>query len=232
MADAPVQVVAAGRTDTGVHATNQVVSFESRAVRELKAWTLGTNSHLPDAIRVRWAREVQHDFHARYSALWRRYIYLCFCGDADPLASGRVLFTPELDDAAMQAAARHLVGERDFSTFRASGCQSESPYRLVHHARVHRWGPLVGIDVQANAFLLRMMRNIAGALVQVGTGSWQPGDFAAALAARSRTAMGRTAAPDGLYLVGVGYPDGQSDEPLPEGALPPILAGLTSLDRL
>ena len=225
-------MVAAGRTDTGVHATHQVVSFESTATRELKAWTLGTNAHLPDAIRVRWARVVQPGFHARFSALWRRYIYVCYCGDAEPLAKGRVVFTPQLDDAAMHAAAQHLLGERDFSTFRASGCQSESPFRLVHHARVHRWGPLVGIDVQANAFLLRMMRNIAGALIQVGTGRWQPDDLAAALAARSRTAMGKTAAPDGLYLVGVGYADGQSDEPIPDGALPPILAGLTSLDRL
>ena len=215
-----------------MHATHQVVSFRTPADRPVRAWLYGTNAHLPDGIRVRWAQPVAASFHARYSALWRRYLYLCMESDAEPLAARRVLFTEPLDDAAMHAAARHLVGERDFSTFRAAGCQSQSPFRCVHHARVHRWGPLVGIDVQANAFLLRMMRNIAGALLDVGRGRWRERDFALALAARQRSAMGKTASPDGLYLVGVGYPGDVAAQPLPEASLPPLLAGLTSLDRL
>ncbi len=232
MADAAVSVSAAGRTDTGVHATHQVVSFHPPAERPLRAWLYGTNAHLPDSIRVRWAQPVSPHFHARYSALWRRYLYLCMESEPEPLAARRVLFTERLDDTAMHAAAAHLVGERDFSTFRAAGCQSQSPFRCVHHARVHRWGPLVGIDVQANAFLLRMMRNITGALLDVGRGRWRVDDFASALAARRRTAMGKTASPDGLYLIGVGYADDVAAQPLPAASLPPLLAGLTSLDRL
>ncbi len=232
VADCPIQVAAAGRTDTGVHATHQVVSFTTPVARPLKAWTKGVNAHLPKGVRVRWARPVNKSFHARFSALWRQYIYLCFESDEEPLSAGRVHFTQPLDDARMHRAAQYLLGEQDFSTFRAAGCQSHSPFRLVHHARVHRWGRLVGIDVRANAFVLRMMRNIAGALLDVGQGRQDVAGFSAAVAARSRAAIGRTAPAHGLYLVGVSYPDELSPEPLPQGLVPPMLAARTSLDSL
>ena len=224
-------VVAAGRTDTGVHATQQVVSFRTNATRPEKAWVLGTNANLPSAVRVRWAREVPHAFHARFSALSRRYLYLLYEGDADPLATGRVHAVPSLDDARMQRAADLLKGEQDFSTFRASGCQSLTPMRYLHEARIHRWGDLVGVNVQANAFLLRMMRNLTGALVDVGRGHWSVEDFAQALAARDRNAMGKTAPAHGLYLVEVGYPSGAGLN-FPAGEPPPLLAAYGRLDRL
>ncbi len=232
VADTAIQVNAAGRTDSGVHATGQVVSFATPVQRPDKAWLMGTNSHLPDGVRVRWVRSVAPTFHARYSALTRRYLYLCQQGSADALSDNRVHFTQPLDDSAMHQAAQYLVGEMDYSTFRASGCQSHSPFRRVHHARVHRFGPLVAIDVEANAFLLRMMRNIAGALVDVGLGSMSSAEFAAALATKSRTAIGKTAPPQALYLVGVRYPTEPSFDPLPLGELPPALAHLGTLDRL
>ncbi|MCP5180330.1 MAG: tRNA pseudouridine(38-40) synthase TruA [Pseudomonadales bacterium] len=228
---------AAGRTDTGVHATGQVIGFRTTRERGVQAWQRGLNAHLPPTVRVTWVREVDAVFHARFSATARRYLYVFMEGDADPLSRSRVTPTLPLDDAAMHRAAQFLVGECDFSSFRAAGCQSPTPFRRVNQALVRRHGPLVTIDVSANAFLLRMMRNIAGALARVGRGEWQPADFRAAMEARDRTRLGRTAAPDGLYLVDVSYPpdllrpeDQQAG--WPPGQLPPVLRSLRTLDRL
>ena len=233
-----VELVAAGRTDTGVHATAQVVSFRTPRSRPDQAWLRGLNSNLPAAVRVTWVRVVDSGFSARFSATGRRYLYVFFEGEVAPLLSQRATSSPYLDDAAMHRAAQCLVGEHDFTSFRASACQSPSPFRRVDHVRVHRHGPWVIIDVAANAFLLRMMRNIAGALLRVGTGEWPEGAIATLLSARDRTRLGRTAAPDGLYLVDVRYPADllwraeDRGAGCPPGRLPPILGHLGTLDRL
>ncbi len=232
------RITAAGRTDSGVHATAQVVSFETPLQRTTTAWLRGLNSHLPASVRVTWVREVRPGFNARFAATGRRYIYLFLEGEAGPLVLGRATATAVLNDAAMHRAAQCLVGEHDFSSFRASTCQSPTAQRRVDHVRVGRIGPWITIDVAANAFLLRMMRNIAGALRSVGLGEWSEDAIQTLLFARDRTRLGRTAPPDGLYLVEVRYPselllhDSDRDLGFPAGVLPPFLAHSGTLDRL
>ena len=234
----PIGFAAAGRTDTGVHATGQVISFSTPHERATDAWQKGLNAHLPATIRILWVRRVVPEFHARFAATGRRYLYVFLEGDALPHLAARVTPTPVLDDGLMHHAAQCLLGEQDFSAFRAAACQSPTAYRRVDHAIVRRYGPLVVIDVAANAFLLRMMRNIAGGLAQVGRREWQPADFHKVLLSRDRTALGRTAAPHGLYLVDVRYPDQLLLNPddqasgWPAGKLPPMLLHRHSLDRL
>lgn len=237
-------LTAAGRTDTGVHATGQVISFTTTRDRPMDAWRRGLNSNLPGGVRITWAHQVVDGFNARFSATARRYLYVLFEGECEPLLNGRATSAPRLDDAAMHAAIQHLIGEHDFTSFRASACQSPTPWRRVDRALVHRHGPWVIIDVTANAFLLRMMRNITGALLRVGTGEWSPERVFDVLAARDRTKLGKTAPPDGLYLVEVSYPQGLIDardtdsmrpvgeSRLPAGQLPPMLAHLGKLDSL
>lgn len=221
-----------------MHATGQVISFVTPFERSADAWRKGLNSHLPSSVRVHWVRRVSDDFHARFSATGRRYLYVFQEGEADPLARSRVTPTGVLDDAAMHTAGQCLVGEHDFTALRAAACQSPTPFRRVDHVMVRRYGPFVVIDVAANAFLLRMMRNIAGALVRVGRGEWRAFDLQAALVGRDRKVLGRTAAPDGLYLVDVQYPDHFLADALdrsagwPPGRLPPMLQHRHSLDRL
>lgn len=203
-----VTVVCAGRTDAGVHATGQVVHFETGAVRDERAWLMGANSRLPDDISVRWAQPVADDFHARYSAFARRYRYLILNEPVRPAILGRHVtwqFRP-LDAVRMHAAAQCLVGEHDFSSFRAAGCQSTTPMRFLSEISVRRQGNLVVIDVRANAFLHHMVRNIAGTLLEVGSGRLAPERVAALLAARDRRLAPATAPPYGLYLVQVEYP--------------------------
>jgi tRNA pseudouridine38-40 synthase len=224
----PVRVTAAGRTDAGVHATGQVVSFHSATPRPLSAWIRGTNALTPASLKVTWVREVDERFHARRSAVARRYQYLFYEADApSPLLCGRAVRIPRSNDAAMHRAAQVLVGEHDFTTFRASGCQSHSAYRCVHRISVHRAESLIVLDISANAFLLHMVRNIAGALLQVGLGRAEEGWIARILAARDRTLAGRTAAPEGLYLVDVRYPGYD----FPAAQPPGLLRALGSLDR-
>jgi tRNA pseudouridine38-40 synthase len=200
-------VVAAGRTDAGVHATQQIVNFSTGAVRPLEGWIRGTNSLTPAGLSVRWAVPVPADFHARYSATARRYLYVVLEAERLP-AIGRHLVTwshPRLDDGAMHAAARALLGEHDFSTFRAAACQSKSPNRCIFAIEVRRFEDLVVLDITANAFLHHMVRNIAGALLQVGRGERSPAWIGAVLAERNRALVGPTAPPNGLYLVDVSY---------------------------
>jgi tRNA pseudouridine38-40 synthase len=226
VADEPLQVICAGRTDTGVHATKQVVHLHTSKQRSERAWVMGTNAHLPDDVSVVWARSVANDFSARYSAVARRYCYVIY---SSPVRSAllRGMYTRDprrLDAEAMHEAGQALVGEHNFTSFRASSCQSLSPKRNVHHLKVTRRGELIVIDIEANAFLHHMVRNIAGVLLDIGAGAY-PGTWVPELLSlRDRTKGSMTAPPDGLYMVDVKYP-GVPEIPLGPG-LPHFLEGL------
>lgn len=208
-ADHPVSVICAGRTDAGVHATHQVVSFETDAERNPDGWIRGVNSFLPPEIAVRWMREADENFHARFSARSRTYEFWIWNDSIrSPLLADSAgwVFRP-LDERAMREGAQALIGTHDFTSFRAAQCQAKTPVRTVTELEVCRRGPLVGVRISANAFLQHMVRNIVGTLIYVGTGRESPGWVAEVLAARSRDAAAPTFSPSGLYLTGVGYPD-------------------------
>ena len=208
VADHPVTVTAAGRTDAGVHACGQVAHFETTARRPVRGWVLGANSHLPPEVAINWALEVESSFHARYTALGRTYRYCMLRRATRPaLLRDRVCWIRSpLDAAAMHEGAQALVGEHDFSAFRAVECQSTTPMRHVDAISVTVDGPLVVIEISANAYLHHMVRNIAGALLMVGAGERPPAWIAETLAERDRTRAGVTAPPGGLYLWQVRYP--------------------------
>jgi len=208
VAAAPVNLLCAGRTDAGVHALEQVVHFDTEAVRSPRSWVMGVNANLPDDVRILWAKEMDPGFHARYSAIARFYRYVII---NRPMRSA--LFRKQatwcfypLDAARMQEAANHLIGHHDFSSFRAQGCQSKSPQRIMHFIRVRREEERVVIELSANAFLHHMVRNIAGVLMDIGTGKREPAWAGELLALRDRKQGGITAPADGLYLGGVYYP--------------------------
>lgn len=203
----PVRVVAAGRTDAGVHALAQVVHFDTQAVRPESAWVRGTNTHLPASVAVLWARPVTDDFHARFSARERGYRYLLLNHPVRPgVASGRVgWFHQPLDLAPMREAARYLIGEHDFSAFRSSECQARTPVRTLSQLAIRRAGPLLVFDFRANAFLHHMVRNILGCLVYVGKGAYPPEWLARVLAGRDRALGAPTFPADGLYFSDVHY---------------------------
>ena len=208
VADEPIAVICAGRTDAGVHALEQIAHFDTSAKRDIRAWTLGTNTHLPDNVRIIGARPVSNDFHARSSALARCYRYIILNRNVRSALLRRQTtwcFHP-LDIESMQKAADYLIGEHDFSSFRAQGCQSKSPCRTMHWIKVHRDGERVTIEVVANAFLHHMIRNIAGVLMTIGAGKEPPEWAQQVLLARDRSVGGVTAPPHGLYLVAVYYP--------------------------
>jgi tRNA pseudouridine38-40 synthase len=207
VADHPIEVTAAGRTDAGVHAAMQVVHFDTTAARTARSWVLGANTSLPPQVSVLWAREVPEAFHARYGALARRYCYFIFSRPSRAaIAADRVCWIrEELDHERMQAAAVALIGEHDFSSFRAAQCQSRTPLRNMHRIEVSRSGPLVVIDVTANAFLHHMVRNIAGVLMTIGMGDRPVEWCGEVLAARDRTKGGVTAPASGLYLMAIRY---------------------------
>ncbi len=208
VADSPVTTTCAGRTDAGVHAVGQVAHFDTEAVRTPRAWMLGANTRLPADISILWAREMPREFHARYSAFARTYRYHIVNRSERPaLAAGRVAWVRRpLDVAAMRAATVHLVGEHDFSAFRAANCQSKTPMRRVTALAVEREDDRVTITVTANAYLHHMVRNIAGLLIAVGRGDAAP-DFAAeVLAGRDRARNAATAPAGGLYFTAVDYP--------------------------
>lgn len=221
LAAAPVRVHAAGRTDTGVHGFAQIVHFDDPVGRSPKAWVMGTNSALPATVRVHWVQPVSSDFHARFSAQFRRYRYLIANTAVRPAQlSGLVTwYRRPLDAVVMDRSAQALVGEQDFSAFRAASCQSQSPRRDITRVAVERRGDLVAIDITANAFLHHMVRNIAGALMLVGAGLRDPAWVGELLAGRDRTVAADTAPGDGLYLIAVGYPEPFALPPTPDGPL-------------
>ena len=209
IANHPVRTHCAGRTDTGVHAMTQVVHFDTEADRPLKAWVMGSNTELAADVCVRWAQPVPSDFHARFSALRRRYRYIVY---NDPVRSavlaGKVTWQCEpLNAELMHQEAQQLVGSHDFSSYRAVACQSRSAVRDVYRIRVQRQGSLVVLDIEANAFLMHMIRNIAGVLMAVGSHKHAPGWAGQVLAARDRKLGGVTARPHGLYFMGALYPE-------------------------
>lgn len=207
IAGASVRTVTAGRTDAGVHASGQVIHADIAIERPLSAWVRGTNSHLPAAIAVRWAQAVPDDFHARFSATGRHYRYVLLNRPVRAaLLHGKVgWYHRPLDVAAMQRAARHLLGRHDFSAFRAAACQARTPVRELRRADVRRAGEFVVFDFAADAFLHHMVRNLVGALVYVGKGAADADSLADLLAAGERTLAPPTFAADGLYLVKVDY---------------------------
>jgi tRNA pseudouridine38-40 synthase len=209
IADKPIQVFCAGRTDAGVHASGQVIHFETEIVRSLRAWTIGANTHLPSSIAVRWAQFVDDDFHARFSALFRRYRYIIHNHSARSalLASKVSWHYPLLDAARMDKAGHYLLGELDFTSFRSAQCESTTPMRNVREILVKRHADFIIIEIEANAFLHHMVRNIVGVLIRIGSGEKSPEWAEEVLFAKDRRKAAETAPADGLYLIQVHYPD-------------------------
>lgn len=226
VANEAVALVCAGRTDAGVHATHQVIHFDSAAARQPRNWLLGVNANLPDDIRLRWVGEVDAGFSARFSALKRTYRYIICNRPQRPGLFHRAVtwVEDELDVAAMHRAGQLLLGERDFSSFRAAGCQSNTPFRNVDRIVVRRHGELVALEISANAFLHHMVRNITGALLAVGRGQQPESWLGDLLEWRDRTRAPATAPANGLYLVGVKYPESCGIPRMEPGPL--LLAGI------
>jgi len=213
-ATVPVHTTCAGRTDTAVHALGQVVHFDCEVNRSEESWVRGVNAHLPESISVQWAQYVDDTFHARFSATARAYTYVLLnCRVRQPLWTGRAGWVFQaLDVAAMAQAAQSLLGEHDFSSFRSSQCQAKSPVRTISELRVEQKNCLIFVSLRGNAFLHHMVRNIIGALVQIGQGREPVEYMANLLALKDRTQGAPTFSPDGLYLTNVSYPDGILDQ--------------------
>jgi tRNA pseudouridine38-40 synthase len=208
VADAPIEVVCSGRTDARVSARCQLVHFDSDAPRDARAWVLGTNTRLPDSIRALWMQTVPDDFHARYCARARRYRYSLLIRPVKPAINRHFLSwsREELDAARMHEAAQKILGEQDFSAFRTVQCQAKHPNRNLHRLDVSREGDTIYFDVQANAFLHHMVRNLVGSLLLIGKGE-QPVDWMKTLLdGRDRTVAGPTAPAEGLMFLGALYP--------------------------
>jgi tRNA pseudouridine38-40 synthase len=208
IADCPVRVICAGRTDTGVHATEQVIHFDTEVERPMRSWVFGANANLPEEVAILWATPVSDEFHARFSAVRRRYRYVIYNRNVRPtfLAARTTWEYRPLDEKLMLEAAQFLIGKHDFNSYRAQGCQAKNPVRTVHQLNVTRSGELLFIDIEANAFLHHMVRNIAGVLMTIGAGEQPPQWAKEVLEHRNRTQGGVTALSSGLYLTGVDYP--------------------------
>ena len=210
IAGEPVALSAAGRTDRGVHARGQVAHFETSASRPLSAWVRGVNAFLPESVAVLWSHAVTAEFHARYSAVARTYRYLLINRPVRPALAARYAgwYHAPLDVQPMREGARLLLGEHDFSAFRAAECEAKTPVRTVHAIAIERAGDQIQIVIRANAFLHHMVRNIVGTLVYVGNGKHPPAWVGDVLASRDRAQAAPTFAAEGLYLERVDY-DGQ-----------------------
>jgi len=209
VANEPVVIICAGRTDTGVHASGQVVHFDTNSERSSRGWLLGANSDLPADVNVTWVQPVSDEFHARFAAVARTYRYLILNRfERSALHRDRAWWVyDQLDIERMQKAAKPLLGEHDFSGFRAAACQASTPVRNISHLSLAQRGPWIELEVTANAFLQHMVRNIMGTLVMIGRGDESPGWAAEILASRDRKKGGIAAPPHGLTLVSVAYPD-------------------------
>lgn len=213
IANQPIELHCAGRTDSGVHATGQIVHFNFNnnegCQRQLKAWVEGSNARLPDDISVRWATEVSNDFHARFSATARTYRYIIHNSRSrSALLSNRVArVSSKLDIKAIQSCLGHFLGEQDFSTVRAANCQSNSCFRNIHRLEASQKGEFILIEICANAFLYHMVRNIAGILIAVGKQQLSSAQVLQLLENKDRTQAPATAPASGLYLVDVLYPE-------------------------
>lgn len=207
VANEPISVVCAGRTDAGVHATCQIIHFDTQAKRSDYSWLMGVNSDLPDDVRVVWVKEVPDEFHARFDALERTYqYYICNRKIHSPFINDTVTWHGvPLDETRMQAAANHLIGTHDFNAYRASSCQAHSPVRTIKSLDVTRDGDFIVITVTANAFLHHMIRNIAGVLMLIGEGKRDVGWSLEILKGKDRTLSAKTARPKGLYLTSIVY---------------------------
>jgi tRNA pseudouridine38-40 synthase len=222
IANEPVKVVCAGRTDAGVHATCQVVHFDTQVERPSRAWTIGINRYLPDSIAVKWVKSMDDEFHARFSATARRYRYIIYNHRLrnSILAKGVThIHSGELDHELMHQAAQHLLGRHDFSAFRAVNCQANTPVRDMSNINVSRFGDYIMIDVKANAFLHHMVRNITGSLLAIGNKEQPTTWMKTLLEGKDRTKAAATAKPHGLYLVHVTYPENFDLPVIPLGPL-------------
>lgn len=217
--DAMKLPVASGRTDSGVHACNQVIHLNLPPGRSERAWVLGLNTELPHDIRARWARPVNDDFHARFSACRRNYLYL-LCNSPVLSAFKRSRMAWErrpLDEGAMQAAADSLPGERDFAAFRSARCSARTSTRNLHCLKIRRSGDIIAFEITANAFLHNMCRVLVGSLWKVGLGQWPVEKMAQILHSKDRSQAGQTAPAEGLYFLGPEYP-AEYDLPPPPSA--------------
>ncbi len=217
VADHPVTVQCAGRTDSGVHATGQVIHFDTTAERDSEAWVRGGNANLPKAVALHWAVPVEPDFHARFSATARRYHYVIHSRPVrSTYLAHRTSWTHRaLDTERMAIASHHLLGTHDFNAYRTVACQAPNPVRTIHTLNVQRRGRLIMLTIEANAFLHHMVRNIAGVLMAVGAGEADTDWPRQVLESRDRTQGGVTAPPGGLYLTGVRYPATFGLPPIP-----------------
>lgn len=209
VADHPLRVHCAGRTDTGVHAREQVIHFETDVSRKPKSWVMGGNVNLPDDVNILWAQPMPDHFHARFSARFRSYRYRILNRRMrSALLHGRASWIHRpLDARSMHEAGQVLIGTHDFTSYRAIGCQAKQPVRTVTHLDVRREGEIIELSIRANAFLHHMVRNIAGVLIAIGTGDREQGWALDVLEHRDRTLGGVTAPPDGLYFECVEYED-------------------------
>ena len=207
IANHPVEIVTAGRTDAGVHATGQVIHFDTDAVRDDFAWLIGTSTNLPKDISVKWIKKVPDDFHARFSAKSRKYQYLIFNSrirSAIWHQKASLVYAP-LDEKKMHEAAQYFVGQHDFTSFRSSQCEAKTAIRNIKYITITRLNAFVLIEIEANAFLHHMVRNLAGVLLEIGEGKKEIQWAQEVLDKKDRKYAGITAPAEGLYLVGVGY---------------------------
>jgi tRNA pseudouridine38-40 synthase len=209
VADEPIKVICAGRTDKGVHAYGQVVHFDTNVNRPLHAWILGCNSILDNDIAVKWSKEVPNDFHARFTAQRRAYRYIIANTNIPPaiMRNYQTWHMRHLDEQKMLQATQYLLGKHDFSSFRGAGCQAKTPIRTVFEIKICRQNHLIILDITANAFLHHMVRNIIGVLLAIGEGKKPPTWTRDVLETRDRQAGDITAKPNGLYLMRVWYPE-------------------------
>ncbi|MBN3860399.1 tRNA pseudouridine(38-40) synthase TruA [Neisseriaceae bacterium PsAf] len=208
IAQHPVELIASGRTDRGVHALRQVAHFDTTAVRDSPAWLFGVNRYLPEDIAIQTVTEVDFDFHARFSAQQRFYRYVLYPAQIRPVFLKNKVgwFFQSLDVKVMNEAIQLLLGEHDFSSFRSADCQAKTPVKIISHARVYLFQGLICFDMAANGFLHHMVRNIVGALIYVGVGRWSIEQFRILLAEKSRQKAPPTFSGDGLYFLGAAYP--------------------------